>query len=186
MRRTLRKYLPSREKLKRTPALRPLANWLDRHGSWRLDSRSVSLAVAVGLFFGLLIPVAQILCAVLAAMVLRANLAVAAAATLVTNPLTFPPIYYAAYRLGKLLTGGADAGPAAPPAVPEAAAAGRGVAHWLQALLDWATGVGQPLVLGLLVLATVSALAGYLLVKLLWHWHSLGRLRRRRLLRRTQ
>jgi uncharacterized protein (DUF2062 family) len=54
-----------------------------------------------------LVPIGQFICAALLAIPTRANVPVAAAATLVTNPITFPPIYYAAYRLGFFL--GVDA-----------------------------------------------------------------------------
>jgi uncharacterized protein (DUF2062 family) len=56
-------------------------------------------------FFGLLIPVLQILFAALFAVFLRANLPIAAAATLVSNPLTYAPLYVAAYRVGTNLIG---------------------------------------------------------------------------------
>ena len=59
----------------------------------------------VGIFFGLLVPIAQIPLSVGAAIVMRANLPAAVSSTLVSNPLTFAPIYYLAYRTGLLVTG---------------------------------------------------------------------------------
>ena len=101
MRKTLRRFLPSRESLRRNRMLRPIAGWLERHGNWRLDAQSVGRGVALGLFFGFLIPVAQIIFAVVAALFLRANPLVAALATLVTNRVTFRVIYLLAHRIGK-------------------------------------------------------------------------------------
>ena len=63
------------------------------------------MGVAVGVFFGLLLPVAQIPVSAAVAVLLRANLPMAVASTLVTNPVTFGPVYYGAYRLGKALLG---------------------------------------------------------------------------------
>ena len=53
-------------------------------------------------FLRFLIPVAQVVFAVIAAMFLRANPPVAALATLVTNPITFPFRYLVAYRIGRV------------------------------------------------------------------------------------
>lgn len=52
-------------------------------------------------------PFAQILRTAVDAVVLRVNLPVAAFSTLIANPFTFPAVYYVAYRLGEVLTGGA-------------------------------------------------------------------------------
>ncbi|MDO9012883.1 MAG: DUF2062 domain-containing protein [Gallionella sp.] len=60
--------------------------------------------MALGVFFGLLIPIAQIPLTVAAAIVMRANVPAAAASTLITNPITFGPIYYGAYWLGAWVT----------------------------------------------------------------------------------
>ena len=65
-----------------------------------MTRRSVPRAVALGLFVGVIIPVMHTAIAALLAIPLRANVAITAAFTLVVNPLTIPPIYYAAYRIG--------------------------------------------------------------------------------------
>jgi uncharacterized protein len=86
--------------------LQPIAHRLVHPSLWHLNRRSVSKALAIGLLSAFVVPIGQIICAALLAIPTRANVPVAAAATLVTNPFTFPPIYYAAYRLGSFL--GAD------------------------------------------------------------------------------
>jgi uncharacterized protein (DUF2062 family) len=85
--------------------LRTLAPHLADPKLWCWSRRGVALGVAIGLFIGFLIPVAQILLAAAAAVVLRANVPIAAAGTFVTNPFTVPPIYYGAYQLGAWATG---------------------------------------------------------------------------------
>ena len=188
MRKTLRRFLPSRESLRNNRMLRPIAHWLERHGNWRLDAHSVGRGVSLGLFFGFLIPVAQIIFAVIAALFLRANPLVAALATLITNPLTFPVIYLIAHRIGKVVLEPV-AGPVtasseqvAARAQEQAEAAGESVGGFI----DWITGVGAPLATGLLILAVVSAVLGYLLVFGIWRWQALARLRRLRRLRRRR
>ncbi len=178
MRRTLRRFLPSPESLRSNRMLRPIAGWLERHGNWRLDAQAVGRGVALGLFFGFLLPVAQIVFAVVAALFLRANPPVAALATLVTNPFTFPFIYVLAHRIGKAVLEPV-AGPIAHNA-QQAAEQAQAAASSISGIIDWITGIGAPLATGLLILAVSSALLGYLLVLVIWRWNSLARLRRLR------
>ena len=84
---------------------RPLAPHLDDDRLWHADRASVARAVAIGLFIDLLIPVLQFLFAIVIAIFMRAHVAIAAAATLITNPFTFAPIYWLAWWLGSGLLG---------------------------------------------------------------------------------
>lgn len=171
MRRWLKARLPSPESLGRQWWLRPLAPVLAHPRLWHFNRRTVAGGVALGLFFGLLVPVAQVACVALAAVWLRVNLPVAAASTLVTNPFTFPPIYYLAYRIGATVTGRRGAEP-----LWEQAMGALGELGWLEFL----RGVGEPLFVGLLILATGAAGAGYLLTHQAWRWLAVLRLVRKR------
>lgn len=127
----------------------------------------MALAVAIGLFFGLLIPFAQFLFAVGTAVALRAHVAIAAACTLVTNPLTFAPIYWAAFKLGSVILDRGDDDSAANQVEAEAKVLAEQTAP-IEGL--WATlqTAGAPLIVGLALIATAAALLGYILVSLLW------------------
>src|SRR3982750_4704901 len=96
----LKRHIPTRETIHRYRILRPFAAPLSDPALWRMTRRSVPRAVALGLGVGVIIPVMHLFIAALLAIPLRANVAIAAACTLVINPLTIPPIYYAAYRIG--------------------------------------------------------------------------------------
>lgn len=180
MRRWLRQRLPTPEKIAANRWLRPLAPVLRHPNLWHLNRRTVAGGVAVGLFFGLLIPVAQIFLAAIAAVWLRVNLPVAAMCTLITNPFTFPPIYFAAYRLGGWLTGSSSSRP--PEAVvQEAQAAVVQSANWLEIFSSF----GQPLAVGLAVLAVAGSVLGYFTVALAWRGATLMQRSRKRRRRRN-
>lgn len=152
----LRTLAPSREQLEANPSLRRLGPWLGNPKLWHWSRRGVATGVAVGLFIGFAIPVAQILLAAIAAVVLRVNLPVAAAATLITNPLTVPPIYYGAYHLGAWVTG---------------AHATAGVSLTSPAdLWENLGAIGPSLFAGLGITATIAAVASYLLLSQAWAW----------------
>ena len=152
----LRARVPSREELEANRWLRVLAPYLADTKLWHWSRRGVAAGVAVGLFIGLLIPVAQILLAAVAAVVLRANIPVAAAATFITNPFTVPPIYYAAYHLGAWATG-------------TPAPVSLSFADPLSIWENLGT-IGMPLFAGLGIAATLLALSSYLLISQAWAW----------------
>lgn len=168
----LRRHIPTREQITGNRWLRWLAPYLGHPRLWHWSRRGVAVGVAIGVFFGLLIPVAQIPLSAVAAVVLRANVPAAAASTLVTNPVTFAPIYYAAYRLGAWVTGvnGEMAAHAdnPPPHDPEASV-------WQRI-----ASLGLPLLVGLSITATIAGLLCYALVSLGWYWHVMRKRRQRK------
>ncbi|GAB4217615.1 MAG: DUF2062 domain-containing protein [Rhodoferax sp.] len=166
-----RRWIPSRQTLTQNRWLRWAAPWLGHASLWSWSRRGVALGVALGVFFGLLIPLAQIPVTAAAAIVLRANLPAAAASTLITNPVTFAPVYYGAYRLGVWVTGGTGPAPVAH------GASGPDTGH----TGAWARmkALGKPLLVGLVIMATAAGLLTYALVSLAWRWHTTWRWLRR-------
>lgn len=160
--------LPSREELLANRWLNPFAKHLSSPLIWRFNRRGVARGVALGLFSGFAVPVAQTPFAALMAVGARANLPVAAAATFVTNPLTVPFIYYMAYRVGNAalrMDGGS---------VFDTAFDGP-----LEQAMNWIVMLAGPTYLGLLIFAIVSAVVGYFAVDLGWRIGVSRRLQRR-------
>jgi uncharacterized protein (DUF2062 family) len=156
--------LPSAEEVQSYRSLRWLGPLLRRPWLWHFDRRSVAAGAAIGVFFGFMIPVLQIACAALAALVLRANLPVAAVATLVSNPFTYAPIGVLAYRTGAALLG-------EPVAPAEAAAIERSGDDVPLPAESWRARIaalGKPIVVGLAVFAAAGALLAWLGVNLVW------------------
>ena len=158
-----RDWLPSPQALQGNRWLRWIGPALHHPRLWHLNRRGVALGLALGLFFGLLIPIAQIPLAGGAAVLLRANVPMAVASTLVTNPVTFGPVYYAAWRTGSAILG--DDGRANPPA---AQMQEEPQGSWWQRAWQRIEQAGKPLLLGLAIFATVFGMLGYLLVTLAW------------------
>lgn len=190
----LKAWLPSPDTIRSQRWLRWLAPFMSHPRLWHLSRKGVAMGVALGVFFGLLIPIAQMPAAGVAAVVLRANLPAAMASTFVTNPVTFGPVYYAAYRLGKVVLG-EDAAPHGQAldedrlveeltSTPEEAPASLSLVERLQHWLAQIGRVGKPLFTGLVILAIACGLAVYVLTDALWRlrvrWN-----RRRRLAQRT-
>lgn len=172
-----KRWLPDAESIRSNRWLRWLGPALHHPRLWHLSRRGVALGMALGFFFGLLIPLAQIPLSAAAAVALRANVPAAVASTLVTNPLTFGPLYYAAWRLGSAILGESSAGPPPLEAIEVDEPADP---SWWRTALGRILGVGKPLLLGLAILATTVGFATYFLVSLVWRLSVLWKRRRRR------
>src|SRR5690606_6925327 len=96
----MKRFLPTRDSIKQNRLLSWLGPRIHDPLLWHVNRNSVARGVAIGVFFGLMVPIAQIPAAAVAALILRANLWVSAIATLISNPFTYGPIYILAYRLG--------------------------------------------------------------------------------------
>lgn len=174
-------YLKSRlAGLERHSWLGPWRHHFSKRSLWSFNRRSVSRGVAIGLFFGVMTPVAQILFAAIVAIVLRANLLVAAGSTLVSNPFTFPFIYYGAFRIGVFLTGPSREIAEDLEISEEAAAQALDVESWFATLTTWFSEVGYPLLVGLLFTALTLSLIGYLTTYGVWRLFVGGRARLRK------
>ncbi|HVM23521.1 MAG TPA: DUF2062 domain-containing protein [Sphingomicrobium sp.] len=157
--------MKSREEILQSRWLRPFAHLFGHSSLWHLNGRSAPRALAVGLFAAFILPIGQFLLAALLAVPLRANVPLAAAATLVTNPLTFPPIYYGAYRVGRFVLGSFDSHEAS---------------HVASTLGSKLLDVSGPTALGLLIFAVSAATAGYVLGRLWWRFRLIRRWTSRR------
>ncbi|MFZ4622825.1 MAG: DUF2062 domain-containing protein [Rhodoferax sp.] len=166
---TLRALIPTRTVLQNSRWLRWLAPWLGHPKLWQWSRRGVAMGVALGVFFGLLLPLAQIPVTAAAAIVLRANLPAAAASTLISNPLTLAPLYWAAFKLGSWLTGEDQ-----PPA--EAADSADQDKTTMQRL----SALGKPLLTGLFIMAGLAGLLTYWVICLAWRCRTVWRWRSRR------
>lgn len=164
MKKRIQRYLPNPERLRSSRWLRWLGPALHHRRLWHLSRRGVAMGVAIGMFFGLLIPFGQIAAAAILALMLRANLPAAVAATFVSNPLTFAPVYYLAYRIGEVLTGH--------PTLPDGAllpmAEADGLLAWLGAWWQHVRGMGKPLILGLAVMSVTGSLLSYAVISGTW------------------
>jgi uncharacterized protein len=175
----IKRFIPTREGLQRNRLLRWLGPRIHDPLLWHINRNSVARGVAIGMFFGLMVPVAQIAAAAVVSLALRANLWVAALATLISNPITYGPIYIFAYRIGSsiLPTRSGETVETTTSAVEEQATA---ALQWLIDGLSWMTGIGAPLVLGTLLMATTAAIVGYFSIMLVWRINVIIKHRQRR------
>ncbi len=165
--------IPTREQLEKSRWVKPYAKHVLRSDLWRFNRRSVPRGVALGLFVGIMIPLAHFAAAALLAVFVRANIPIALAATFIGFPAFLPVIWLAAERVGSWLLR-VDAMTVVAP-----------VTQTMQAtetdhLLAILTQKGPSVAFGMFVIASVLASVGYLATSFFWRVR-IGRKRARRL-----
>ncbi len=162
--RLLKRWLPEHNKIKNHKHLRIFGKLLHDPNLWHLNRRSVSRACAIGLFCAFMpIPFQMVLAAAIA-IALSANLPISVVLVWVSNPITMPPIFYFAYKLGAWLLH-----------QPYQTIQFAFSADWLEHQLSI---IWQPLLAGLLLCAIISSIIGYFLIRIIWriyiylHWRT--------------
>lgn len=149
-----KKWLPNPTTVKSNKNLQFLGTLLHDPNLWHMNRRSISGGMAVGLFMAFIPVPMQMLFAAFFAVVFRVNLPLSVSLVWLTNPITIPPVFYFAYKLGAFLLG----------ITPQYLDA-----HFT---LEWLTNtlgqIWQPLLVGSLTLAITSATVGYFTVRILW------------------
>jgi uncharacterized protein (DUF2062 family) len=157
MKRYFKSFHPHFASIRKHRHLQIFGDSLSNVNLWHLNRRSVSGAVALGLFCAFLPLPSQMVISAALAILLRVNLPISVIMVWITNPLTIPPMFYFAYRVGVRLLRWLGR------PTPEI--------HW-KFSVEWLTttfdAIWQPLLLGTLVTGLVSALLGYLCVQWLW------------------
>jgi len=152
-----KRYSPDPKRIKETPGLGFLGSRLHQPSLWHFNRHSVSRAFAIGLFCTWIPFPFQSVIAAFGALYFRANLALSVALVFVTNPITIPPMFYFAYRLGSLILGGKEE------------------KIEIELSLEWLVNslgqIWQPLFLGSFLLALFSSMLGYLVVQFIWRYN---------------
>jgi len=154
-------HVPTREQLEKNRFIRPYAHRILRSDLWRFNRRSVPRGVALGLFVGVMIPLAHFIVAAFLAVFVRANIPAALLATFIGFPVIYVGLVALAYKLGRLLLH-VDQMTGIQP-----------ISETMQTteadhLLQIVTGAGLETAFGLFVLATVFSAVGYLLTSFFW------------------
>jgi len=145
--------------------LRPFGSILEHPVYLSINRRSISRAMAIGLFVAMLPIPGHTPLALILGLLLRANLPVALLVIWIANPLTYAPILYGEYQLGNYLLG----------VTPGAFSVGSSWAEFRELMARaW-----RPLWFGAVVSGTLLAVLGYGLTNAAWRINTLRRYRRR-------
>jgi uncharacterized protein (DUF2062 family) len=153
----IKKYMPSHDKIKNHKQLQIFGSLLNDPCLWHFNRRSVSGAFAVGLICAFIPIPFQMVIAAAVAITVRVNLPLSVALVWVSNPITMPPLFYAAYKLGALVLGQEPHD-----FIFELSF------NWLLTELGL---IWQPFLLGCFIFGVLSAFISYTSVRYLWGRH---------------
>ncbi len=151
----LKAKVPKREDLLANKWTRRFAHKLSDPNIWHFNRRGVARGVVLGMFCGILVPIGQSLVAAMFAVSARANLAVAALCTFITNPFTTPFVYASAYKIGEFMLHNVS----------------RHTGDLEHLPSDWAARAYDLIVYvpaGLLVISTIASIIGYIVIHVVW------------------
>ena len=170
LRNLLKRHLPNKEKLQGHGSLNFLSDHLHDPNLWHIHRRSSAAGAAVGMFCAFIpIPIQTVTSAVLA-ILFRVNLPIAVVFSFVSNPITIPPLFFYAHKIGAFMLG-------VKPRHVE-----------FNFSWEWFSGtfldIWQPLLLGCFIMATVSSLLTYFAIRLIWRFTSINKWLNRRKMRK--
>jgi len=157
--------MPDHDTVKNHKHLQIFGKLLHSPNLFHLNRRSVSGSFANGLFMAFMPVPFQMVLAAAGAIIFSVNLPLSIALVWITNPLTIPPIFYGAYKVGAWIMG-TNAGE-----------------FNFELSYDWLmTGLSeiwQPFLLGCLVCGVTAGALGYLSIRLFWRYHIIKEWRKR-------
>lgn len=161
----LKRWMPDHRKIREHKHLQCFGKLLHSPALWHLNRHSVAKAFAVGLFFAWVPVPFQMVLGAGGAILFHANLPLSVALVWLTNPITMPPMFYGAYKLGAMLLG-------------------EEIQHFdMELSWDWIahemTVIWEPFLLGCAVIGIVSSIVGYVTIQLGWRAMVLHRWRNR-------
>ena len=154
LKKSLRKWIPTPGKLRQHRSLKMFGSWMEETHLWQLSRTTTARAFAIGLYCAMLPVPGQMIISTALAIVFSANIPLSFSLIFITNPLTMPAIYFAAYKLGAWILG-------TEPLDVEFEASWT----WFTQSLDE---IWIPLLVGSQVMGLVCAVLGYWLIDTMW------------------
>ena len=150
----INKFLPDHKTIREQKFLKLFGSMFQDPNLWHLNRHSASGAFGIGLFFAFWPVPFQMWLSAFAAIPLRVNLPLSVATVWLTNPLTMPPIFYGAYKVGAWVLG-TDVGE-----------------FEFQLSWEWLMGsvntIGLAFLLGCMICSVVFGSLGYATMNFLW------------------
>ena len=170
--RVIKRYLPDHDKIRDHKHLRLLGPLLHDPNLLHLNRRSVSGAFAVGIFLAWIPVPFQMLLSAVTAIIVRVNLPISVVLVWITNPITMPPMFYFAYKVGTWILG----------QTPQETEF-KLTMEWFAQSIDE---IWQPLLLGSFIVGIVCSVLSFVVIRWLWRLQVIRNWKERKAKRQAQ
>ncbi len=161
-----KRYLPHREHLQKRGGMHLFSDYLHDPNIWHVHKRSSAGGAAIGMFCAFIpFPIHTISSAALA-ILFRMNLPIAVLFSFFSNPITIPPLFFFAYRLGANILGHEEKN-------VDFSISWDWISHTL-------VHIWEPLLLGCFIMATISSFLTYIIIRLIWRLTAISKWEKRR------
>lgn len=123
---------------------------------WHINKKSVSRGFAIGAFCAFIPIPGQMILAAFLSLMFAANLPIAIILTWITNPLTFTPIFFFAFKIGNIFI----TKDITPKITDNELNLLSNIAH-----------IWEPLFLGSIILACIGSIISYLMIRIYWRYY---------------
>lgn len=165
-RKFIKRWLPDPAIFKERPGLRFLGTLLHDPNLFHLNRHSVSVAVFVGVFSAFLPLLGQTPIAAMLALLFRCNLPISVLLVWISNPITFTPIFFTTYEIGRWVL-------QTPPI-------GFSIEFTWEWFNDEFLRIWKPLLAGSVITGLLLGSLGYLAMQGFWYWSVMRNWERRK------
>ena len=163
----IKRYMPDHEKIRNHKQLNKVfGKLLHDPNLLHLNRRSVSMAFFVGLFMAFVPLPSQMIMAAAIAIIVRCNLPISVGLVWISNPVTMPPLFYFAYKVGAWIL-----------STPEHDFIFELSWNWLGTEL---AAIWEPFLLGCAICGVFFGGLGYVTIRLLWRLHIVNAIKERK------
>ena len=154
----IKRLFPKLDKVKEEKILKIFGPAVLQPNLWHINKKSVSRGFAIGAFCAFLPIPGQMIIAAFLSITFAANITIALILTWITNPITYAPIFYFAYKVGKIFIDfkiHVDVN---------------------ETNIDILTNIihiWQPLLIGSIILASIASIISYIIIRIYWRYYVL-------------
>ena len=152
----IKRLFPKLDAIKEEKILKIFGPAVLQPNLWHINKKSVSRGFAIGAFCAFIPLPGQMILAAFLALTFAANLPIAIILTWITNPLTYTPIFFFAYKIGSFFI--------TTNVTPK-------ITDNELSMLSNIMHIWEPLFLGSIILALIGSTISYLLIRIYWRYY---------------
>ena len=152
----IKRFFPKLDTVKEEKILKIFGPAVLQPNLWHINKKSVSRGFAIGAFCAFLPIPGQMILAAFLSITFAANIPISLILTWITNPITFTPIFYFAYKIGKIIFDGRITYDVDEKEID---------------ILSNIMHIWEPLLLGSIILSITGSIVAYIIIRVYWRYY---------------